>query len=1020
MNRKILMILIAAALTAGTAINGQSSFSGEELTSLLNGGHEMYNKAKYAAAVELFDKWLANDKQGNVQQRSETEYYAALSSMRLMSPDAEYRMQRFISSNTESPLLNQAKFETGLYRYQLRDYPGAIEWFEQTDRLQLTGKSLPEYLFKLGYSHYLKGDQKRAMMLFSELKDVDTDYTTPALYYYACIAYENDFHRTALESFERLKGDETFGTVVPFYIVQIYYLDKNYDGILTMGPSLLEQAGKMREIELYRFIGDANFQKGNYSEAIPYLEKFTKDTRLSDRNDKYELAYCYYQTEDYTKAIEIFTEVVGKSDMLTQNVYYMLGSCYLKTADKKRAQLAYSAASGMNFDKTIQEESLFNFAKLAYENSYSPFGEGIEALHNYIETYPGSGHITEAYNYLVSAYMRLKNYQAALNSLDRISIKDATLKEAYQRVAFYRGLEHFRNKRFTDAVTMFDKSLKYKEMDPAVRARTMYWRGESNYRLSNWDAARNDWEMYRQLPGAGVDAEQDLIDYNLGYIYYNSKNYKAALPLFIDFNNRVDMTTRSDIAADTRNRIADCYYITADYPDAIVYYDKVIDYAKLDADYAMFQKGFSQGLNNDNAGKVITMTGLIEKFQKSAYVPNALFERGRAYVALEQPEKGEADFNNLIAWHNSSQYVPPAMVQLGLIYYNAGDNQRAIGQFKKVVENYRSTPEARNAVTGLRNAYTDLDEVENYFAYMKTVEGFGDIEASTRDSMTYVAGENQYIKGNCDKAMQTFRGYLNEFPSGSFATNARFYLADCLNRTGSVDEALELYNSVIRVGNNQFMEQSLLGAASITFGKGDFAGAYKLYDDLSREASTPENQMFSYLGMMRAARKTEDYVRTIAAAEKVLESDKLTEELAREATFLTAKSNQALGNNAEALDDYSRVGYEVATTYGAESKYHVAELLYADGKIDEAEKEVNAFIDMKSPHAYWTGKVFLLLSDISVRKGDAFQAKATLQSLIDYYTVKDDGIIDEARTRLSKLNPETAPGETSTPGGATR
>ncbi|TFH46329.1 MAG: tetratricopeptide repeat protein, partial [Bacteroidia bacterium] len=411
---------------------------------------------------------------------------------------------------------------------------------------------------------------------------------------------------------------------------------------------------------------------------------------------------------------------------------------------------------------------------------------------------------------------------------------------------------------------------------------------------------------------------------------------------------------------------------------------------------------------------------LIEKYNKSAYVPNALFERGRAYVALGQPEKGEADFNNLIAWHTSSQYVPPSMVQLGLIYYNAGDNRRAISQFRKVVENYRSTPEARNAITGLRNAYTELDEVEEYFAYMRSVEGFGDIEASTRDSMIYVSGENQYIKGNCDKAIQTFRSYLNDFPAGSFATNARFYLADCLNRAGSVDEALELYGSVISVGNNQFMEQSLLAAASITYGKGDFSRAYRLYEDLSREASTPENEMYSYLGMMRAARKTEDYEKTIAAADKVLESDRLTEELAREATFLTAKSNQALGNDEEALDDYRRVASEVSTIYGAESKYHVAELLFASGKIDEAAREVNAFIDMKSPHAYWTGKVFILLSDIAVRNGDLFQAKATLQSLIDYYTVSDDGIIEEARGRLTKLNAETATGDTTEGTGATR
>ena len=253
----------------------------------------------------------------------------------------------------------------------------------------------------------------------------------------------------------------------------------------------------------------------------------------------------------------------------------------------------------------------------------------------------------------------------------------------------------------------------------------------------------------------------------------------------------------------------------------------MIDYARLDADYAMFQKGFAQGLSNNNQAKVETLTTLIEKYPKSAYVPNALFERGRAWVALEEPAKGEADFTGIIASHSTSQFVPPAMVQLGLIYYNAGDNAKAVEQFKKVIENFGGTPEARNAVNGLRNAYSDMDEVDAYFAYMKTVKGFDDIEASSRDSMTYISGENQYVRGNCERSSQIFRNYLAEFPAGSFATNARFYLADCLNRSGNVDEALELYLAVVSVGNNQFMEQSLLGAASITYGKEDYPRAYR-------------------------------------------------------------------------------------------------------------------------------------------------------------------------------------------------
>jgi len=498
--------------------------------------------------------------------------------------------------------------------------------------------------------------------------------------------------------------------------------------------------------------------------------------------------------------------------------------------------------------------------------------------------------------------------------------------------------------------------------------------------------------------------EYELIDYNLGYVWYNSGDYARALSHFTAFSSRVDAKAKPEIAIDARNRIADCYYIRADYSSAIANYDKVIDYGRIDADYAMFQKGFAQGLSNDNQAKISTLTGLVNKFPKSSYVPNALFERGRAYVAVNQPSRGEADFTNIIAWYTSSQFVPPAIVQLGLIYYNAGENEKAITQFKKVIENYRNTPEARNAVNGLRNAYTDMDDVESYFAYMKNAGGLGDIEVTTRDSMTYTAGENQYIKGNCDRSSEIFRNYLNEFPSGSFATNARFYLADCLNRSGKTDEALDLYLKVISVGNNQFMEQSLLGAAAITFGKADYKGSLTLYERLGREASNPSNLLFAWLGMMRSASALQDDERVIASAELVLGAEKLTEELAREATFLTAKANQRLGNNADALDDYRRVAQEVATAYGAESKYHVAELLWISGDVSGAETEANQFVDMSSPHAYWTGKTFLLLSDIAVRKGDTFQAKATLQSLIDYYTIKDDGIIEEAKTKLASLN----------------
>ena len=77
-------------------------------------------------------------------------------------------------------------------------------------------------------------------------------------------------------------------------------------------------------------------------------------------------------------------------DLLSQNIWYILGDCYLQKGDKKRAQFAFGEASKMNFDNKLKEESLFNYAKLTYETSYSPFGEAIAAFQEYIELYPGS------------------------------------------------------------------------------------------------------------------------------------------------------------------------------------------------------------------------------------------------------------------------------------------------------------------------------------------------------------------------------------------------------------------------------------------------------------------------------------------------------------------------------------------------------------------------------------------------------------------------------------------------------
>jgi TolA-binding protein len=306
-------------------------------------------------------------------------------------------------------------------------------------------------------------------------------------------------------------------------------------------------------------------------------------------------------------------------------------------------------------------------------------------------------------------------------------------------------------------------------------------------------------------------------------------------------------------------------------------------------------------------------------------------------------------------------------------------------------------------MTGLKNTYVEMNDVSSYFAYVKSFDGYDNIDVAAKDSMIYTSGEKLYMTAKYDKAAETFRNYLNEFPEGIFKLNAQFYLAEALRFAGNEDEALKLYREVAAQPNNQFTEQTLATAADILYRKEEFGEANDFFEKLEKAADDDQTRLKALRGQLGSAYEAGDAQKTIDAAGKIISSSNVPEELMREAIFMNARANYSLNRYDEALRDFRKVATEVTSEEGAESKYMVAELLYRNGKIDESEKVVNEFIDKNTPHQYWMAKVFLLLSDISLKKGDTLQARATLQSLKDYYSVSDDGILDEVNEKLNSV-----------------
>ena len=997
--RSILLIFSFLFFVIILQINAQKPVSFEYGNSEYSRAYELFEKEKYGAAQQHFSKAISDYGDLESELKTKAQFYSAICAINLFNEDAEYLMTRFIGQHPETPLAGEAIFELAKYKYKRKNYRNAIGYFERVDRLSLDDDKLAELYFLSGYSYFKIRDFKKAGLAFYEIKDIQSEYTSRAIYYYGHIAYENKNYETARQEFLRLEEDETFGPVVPYYIVQILYVQKKYDEIIEYAPPLLARAIPHRAAEVAKFLGDAYFRKARYDEAISPLEKFMKEKKNISRQDRYELGFCYFKSKEYDKAISYLEKAVGPKDPLSQNSYYVLADCYLRVDKENKARMAFSFASQLDYDPAIKEDALFNYAKITYKLSYSPFNEAITSFNTYIKLYPYSSRLDEAYDYLVMAYMNTRNYRDALASLEKIQEKSDRIKRAYQKVAFYRGLEFYSDLKFDESISLFDKSLQFDRFDSRLKARTYYWRAEAYYRTKEYELARDDYNKFMLIPGAfGLD-EYQLAHYNLGYVYFNLKDYTSASRWFRKF---IGLRSRKHkrIEGDAYNRIADCYFISSDYIKASEYYQKAIDLNVPGTDYALFQNAFSQGLLKKQKTKIDLLSRLLEKYPKSSYLDDALFEKGKAYIKLDNPDEALVNYQMILDNHPNSSYVPKTMVQMGLVHYNKGNNSEAIKFYKEVIENYTGSIESKNALTGLKNVYVEMNDVEAYFDYTRSLGDFARISPTEKDSLTYVSGENLYMSGNCERAVGVLGNYINEFENGSFLLSAHFYKAECEMKLGNPDSALVSYKYLIENPVNIFTIKALKSASSITFEKKDFAGAIEYYALLENIADNENDELNAITGQMRCYYSLQDYKNTIQTAAKVVTSGIVSEETAREALFRKAVSYYTLGDLENARINFEQISSEIKSELGAESKYYVAEISFTLGEYEKAEKEVFEFIDQNSPHAYWMAKIFLLLADVSVKKNDLFQARHTLISLLDYYTVKDDGIIELAQEKL--------------------
>ncbi|MBT5090698.1 MAG: tetratricopeptide repeat protein [Flavobacteriales bacterium] len=926
----------------------------------------LFSEEKYSAAQALFQQLIINDR-----TNEQASYYNAKCSKELFASDAIFLYEQFLMTFPYSLFIQQVNEDLALLYYNDLDYPKAIKYFIQFNSLE----QHPDLVFKLAYANFSIDSLIDAQYYFSKLINTESKYAATAQYYSAYIAYQNGLYETALSGFKHLITNKQFESIIPYYITQIYFFQQSYKQLIAFASPLLEIVIPSRKAEVSRLLAEAYYRTKDFENSIIHFTAYIEQVDQVNPIINFLLGQSYFKVDEFDNAINYLEKVNSSVDSINQHATYCLGASYLKVKQFNYALQAFKKSASYSYDKVIQEEAFYNYAKLSYQLDL-PFDNTLLVLKTYLEKYDNTIHKKEIEILMLQVFQISSKYDEAFDVLSAIHLPDQQQQKSLQQLAFFLGVKEYNTAAYRKALTYFQLATQY-PIDDKIAYVTSFWLADCYYQLN--DFARSV-ELYTNLPvnnSANFGFYHELKQYYLAYAYFMQAEYKRAN---IYFRKYEKLATDSMHLNDTYLRIADCFFMNQKYSLSEKYYDKAIAFSLFDGDYAIYKRSVALGLMGKNNTKLTLLKQLTSDCLTSIYYDNALYDLARYYKNTSKNDLALSYYEKLLDETKDEQFIADAHLSKGMIYFNSGKVDQAIISFLFVVNNFQQTIYFKEALSGLQAAYVSLAKVDEYLAI---VNGLPEISISRaeQDSLTYNTAFMKFSEGDYPVANTTFNQYLEKFENGIFKIDAAYYNAISCVKVGDTTNAVLMYSKLIGASNAEYQQSALSFLARKYYAEDDYANSNIYYQTLEKVASNNSLKREVVIRLMYGNERLKTGL-AYNYAQQVIKLDKTDDWLMSKAKIIIARDEFSAGNYAKSKTTFEKVVELSDYDEGAEAKYYLAYLTYLDDSLALSEKMIFELAESYTSD-YFIAKAFILLADIYVVQKNDFQAKATLESIIE-------------------------------------
>lgn len=912
------------------------------------------------------------------QAEQEVVFKALLCGLRQAEPQAAQDALHFIAGSPLRAFQDRLHAALADYYFRKRQWSACIDHYGKAGIDLFTNQEIATAQFQQGYAHFVLRQFKEARTFFNSVRSLADDvHKADATYYYALLLFKERSWDDALLQFRLVESDRIYGPYVPYFIAQILLvMDKVDETISYVISRQSHSPAPYHQKELQQLLGQAYFLQENYAQALTQLSAHAAQVDSLSSEEDYQIAYSLYRTGQLSQAAQRFQRLSAEPDSLGQSAMFLLGDTYLKQADYAAARSAFLFCARNSSNTKQREAARFLHVKLSYQLGF--FDEALTGLKSFLNTYVNSDYLAEAKELQLAVLAATSNYKEALVLLDQLIMPSEPARRLFAPVLYGRAAELINDGEFAAADLLLDRALN----DPynqQTLAYLFFWKGELAFRSQRYQDAISYLQQYLQkgAPTLGEVRSQHA-RYSLGYAYMRLARYELALPLFQMVAGKVESNAGA-LVQDAVIREADCLLMLKRYRQAAAAYQRVVDFAWKEADYALYQLALVEGIKNPDE-KIRLLRLFEQSYPASPLLTASWMALADTYMEDERFTAAKPFLEKIIAKEKSAQLLPQAYFKLGIAHYNSDNNNAAREQFNYILDHFPNSEEAGDALDNVKAIYLEEGRSTAFISYLKE-KGLS-ISATAEDSLRFSAAERFYNDKSFDEARQALQQYLLEVDRPAFALDAYAMLGTIAQQNKELDKALGFYDSVLAIAPNRYAEEAALQAARISFFElRQYEKALLYYGKLYELTGLSSSKLESLRGLLRASYQL-DQIDQSATWGALLSGEKgINADDKALVALVTAKQYSRQGREDEAQLNLRQVISLNKASLAAEARYELACSQLRQKKYAAAEKTAFETINKSGSFETWVTRAYLLLGDIYVAQGDLFNAKATYQSV---------------------------------------